>query len=140
MPSYLDTSVIVSTLVAEPRTPSVIRFLAAHRDDLVVTEFAAGEVASAISRMVRRLNISSTDGHGVLERFDSWRARSTVDADVENSDFQHARLLVRRFELKLRMPDALHLAAAQRLGATLVTADGTLAGAARDLAAPVIAF
>ena len=40
---------------------------------------------------------------------------------------------VRRFDLALRAPDALHLAIARRLDATLVTLDRRLAAAAGEL-------
>ena len=39
----------------------------------------------------------------------------------------------RRFDLRLRAPDALHLVIARRLDATLVTLDRRLATAARDM-------
>jgi predicted nucleic acid-binding protein len=40
---------------------------------------------------------------------------------------------VRRFELMLRAPDALHAAACKRAGHRLVTLDKRLAAAAKDL-------
>jgi predicted nucleic acid-binding protein len=45
---------------------------------------------------------------------------------------------VRRFDLKLRAPDALHLAICRRLQARLVTLDNNLARAARALDVPCI--
>jgi hypothetical protein len=136
--SYLDASVIVSTLVAESRTPAVFRFLASAGDDLIVSELTAAEVASGISRMVRRQDLSAADALGRLARFDAWRRVATVDAEIDSLDLRRASFLVRRFELKLRAPDAIHLAASLRLGATLVTADGTLANAARDINGAVL--
>lgn len=56
---------------------------------------------------------------------------------VSSSDIDAARDLVRHIELKLRAPDAIHLATAQRLGATLATFDVTLASAARALGVEV---
>ena len=44
-----------------------------------------------------------------------------------------AYIYVRRFDLALRAPDALHLAVARRLDATLVTLDRRLTAAAREL-------
>jgi predicted nucleic acid-binding protein len=138
VPSYLDASAIVSMLVAEARTPAVFSFLASTTDDLIVSELTAAEVASAISRMVRRQDLSSADAVGRLARFDAWRSATTIDAAIEDVDLRWASLLVRRFELKLRAPDAIHLAASLRLGTTLVTGDGTLANAARDNGGPVL--
>ena len=45
----------------------------------------------------------------------------------------HSYIYVRRFDLALRAPDALHLAIARRLDATLVTLDRRLAAAAGEL-------
>ncbi len=45
----------------------------------------------------------------------------------------HFYIYVRRFDLALRAPDALHLAIARRLDATLVTLDRRRAAAAGEL-------
>ena len=47
-------------------------------------------------------------------------------------------LYVRRFDLKLRAPDALHAAICRRLGMRLVTLDRRLAAAARALGIDVL--
>jgi predicted nucleic acid-binding protein len=46
-------------------------------------------------------------------------------------DIALAKTIVRRFETKLGVPDALHLAVATNSGFTLVTLDQRLADAAR---------
>jgi predicted nucleic acid-binding protein len=51
---------------------------------------------------------------------------------MDSSDFAGAEGLVRRLDLTLRTPDALHIAIARRAGAALVTFDkamATVAGA-----------
>jgi uncharacterized protein len=53
-----------------------------------------------------------------------------VNVEMQPTDVQQAAILVRRFELKLRTPDALHVAICARLGLTLVTRDGGMANAA----------
>ena len=58
--------------------------------------------------------------------------------DLHDGDVRHAGALVRRFDLKLRAPDALHLAACERLAMTLVTLDRGLAASAAALTVPVI--
>ena len=52
MSVYLDASIILPTMVEEAISEAVDRFLAASTD-LVISDFAAAEVASAMSRLVR---------------------------------------------------------------------------------------
>ncbi len=49
-----------------------------------------------------------------------------------------AEAFVRRLDLALRTPDALHIAMAQRVDATLVTFDEKMATCAKALGTPVI--
>jgi hypothetical protein len=135
---YLDASVIVPTLVPEARSLTALAFLRSASDDLLVSEYAASEVASAISRLLRLREVDLAAADAALDQFDEWRRSDTKVADIIRVDFDNMSRLVRRFELKLRSPDALHLAISIRLGATLVTADGNLARAARDCATPIV--
>jgi hypothetical protein len=57
----------------------------------------------------------------------------TMPADIHPADVRLAVTYVRRFELALRAPDALHLAIARRLDATIVTLDRRLSAAAVEL-------
>ncbi|MBV9375949.1 MAG: VapC toxin family PIN domain ribonuclease, partial [Alphaproteobacteria bacterium] len=75
-----------------------------------------------------------------LADFDAWRAAATSAADVHAADARLAYIYVRRFDLGLRAPDALHLAIARRLDATLVTLDRRLAIAANQLGVAVEAL
>ena len=61
----------------------------------------------------------------------------TLAAEIHAADVRLADAYVRRFDLGLRTPDALHLAIARRLDATLVTLDPRLAIAARELGVAV---
>ena len=58
-------------------------------------------------------------------------------ADIRGSDIRLAAAYVRRFDLALRAPDALHPAVAERLSVPLVTLDRRLATAARELGVSV---
>ncbi len=60
----------------------------------------------------------------------TWRERWAADAETTRADVDAAIQLVRRFDLVLRGPDALHIAMAQRLGARLCTFDARMATAA----------
>ena len=99
----------------------------------MVSEFAAAEVASALSRLTRMgaLERDVADGH--LGDFDAWRAAFTIDLDIQSSDIRLAHIFVRRFDLGLRAPDALHLAICRRAGHKLLTLDRHLAAAAKAL-------
>lgn len=133
MSAYLDASVILPTLVEEAGSPVVDRFLRAATEDFVVSEFAAAEVASAISRLVRTGALTKELAVSRLARFDGWRAMAATDLDFQVSDIRLANIFVRRFDLMLRAPDALHAAACRRADLRLVTLDRRLAAAAAEL-------
>jgi len=137
---YLDASVILPTLVEEPASAVVDRFMAATTETLVVSEFAAAEVASALSRLVRIGALDTADAAARLSDFDAWRATATVDLDLQASDVRLANVFVRRFELMLRAPDALHAAICRRSDLLLVTLDKRLAAAAVELGVRVHAL
>jgi predicted nucleic acid-binding protein len=135
---YLDASVLVTIIAEEPTSEIVDAFLERHGARLGVSDFAAVEVASAMSRMVRTHMITQTDAKARLVDFDAWRSFRTRTIDIEQSDFRLANTYVRRFDLMLRAPDALHAAICGRLNLTLVTLDRRLAKAARELGIDVI--
>jgi hypothetical protein len=76
---------------------------------------------------MRRLSAADADAR--LSEFEAWRALATSSADLHAADARLAYVFIRRFELGLRAPDAVHLAMARRLDATLVTFDRRLARA-----------
>lgn len=133
MSAYLDASAILPILIEEPGSAAVDGFLMATAEELVVSDFAAAEVASALSRLVRTDLLSAQDAAARLADFDAWRAGSTLDFEFRAADIRLANVYVRRFELMLRAPDALHAAACQRAGLLLVTMDRRLAVAAESL-------
>jgi hypothetical protein len=130
---YLDASAILPMFVTEPSSPAVEEFLARADDDLIVSEFAAAEVASGLSRLSRMLGLGVTIASAHLADFDAWRAAMTLDLDLVAADVRLANAFVRRFELGLRTPDAVHAAVCVRGGHTLVTLDRRLAAAAQAL-------
>jgi uncharacterized protein len=130
---YLDASVILSNLVEEPASPAVRQYLLVSGQQLLISDFAAAEVASGLSRLVRMQLLDRSDAIARLEDFDVWRAAISSQVDVHSSDVRLACAYVRRFELRLRAPDALNLAIARRLDVALVTLDGRMAAAARSI-------
>ncbi|MDO8901172.1 MAG: type II toxin-antitoxin system VapC family toxin [Phenylobacterium sp.] len=137
MSVYLDASAILPLLVEEAASPLVDAFVSGLGEPVVVSAFAAGETASAVSRLVRMGRLSADDARGLLDSFDAWRATSAARADLASSDVEVAHLYVRRFDLMLRMPDALHIALCRRERHVLITLDGRMADAARALGVAV---
>ena len=61
----------------------------------------------------------------------------TMPADIHGVDVRLAYAYVRRFDLALRAPDALHIAIDRRLDVSLATVDRRLAAAAGELGVTV---
>ena len=111
--------------------------MSAPTDSLFVSDFAAAEVSSALSRLTRMKFLTLTAAAAFLQDFDAWRAGVTSAADVISTDFKLADTFVRRFDLGLRAPDALHVAVCRRANHRLVTLDTRLAAAATTLGVAV---
>jgi predicted nucleic acid-binding protein len=124
--------------VEEPASALVDQFMAGVEEAICVSEFAASEVASGLSTLLRTQALDANTVHARLVDFDAWRAAETVLIDVESADLRSAGFIVRRFELMLRTADALHIAICRRLNASLVTLDLRLATAARALGLQVL--
>lgn len=127
---YLDASVLVPLVITEASSRAVEALLDRYEGKLLVSEFGAAEAASGVSRLVRMGQLAAADATAALDNLDAWRFAATEPVDVTPGDLRLAHLLVRRFELKLRAPDALHVAIAKRLGAQLVSRDGGMRAAA----------
>lgn len=134
----MDASVLIPSLVEEPTSAAVNAYLAAETGELLVSDFAAAEVASGLSRLVRTGFLAAEAAVSRLTDFDAWRAETAIAVDVLPGDIRSAYAFVRRFDLMLQAPDALHLAIAQRLAASVVTLDRPLARAARALGIAVV--
>jgi predicted nucleic acid-binding protein len=134
---YLDASVLLTIVVKEPGSDAINQFLEEVDTTVWVSEFASAEVASALSRLLRMKNLSLRNAQDRLAAFDDWIAADANLVDVEGVDVRLAARFVRRFDLMLRAPDALHLAMCRRLNATIATLDRRLAVAAQALDIPV---
>ena len=131
IPRYLDASVIVALFIEESLTKRARSAIVNQR--LIVSDFAVTELSSAVARRVRMGEITAGDAATLFGNVDAWVGRGAVMERLEPTDLAYATLLVRRLELGLRAPDAVHLAIVTRLNATLVTLDAKLAGAAAAL-------
>lgn len=139
MSAYADASALVSLFVPDTHSPRIDRFLRSHRILLLISDFAVAEFSSAILLRVRRQNLTHEQANAVLLKFDQWREQEAQSVDTIHADMVVATALLRRFDLKLRTPDALNLAIAQRVAVRLLTFDVTMADAARALGVEVVA-
>lgn len=130
MSLYLDASVLIPLIVEEDASAQVEAALRGARQPLITSEYAAAEAASGVSRLVRMEQLTPAAAAEALADLDAWRLGSTAAVDIEGSDVRLAHIYVRRFETKLRVGDAMHLALCRRLDATLMTLDGALKVAA----------
>jgi predicted nucleic acid-binding protein len=130
---YLDASVILPRVVEEPGSEAVRAYMLTTDEERLISDLAGAEVASGLSRMVRMRVMSPGDAEQHLGDFEIWRAATASPVDLHAADARLAYAYVRRFDLALRAPDALHLAIAHRLDATLVTLDRRMARAAAEL-------
>jgi predicted nucleic acid-binding protein len=135
---YLDASVLVSLFVRDANSDKADRALRAVRQMLIVSDFAAAEFASGISQHVRTRSIPASDARVAFSEFDEWTGRETERMEISNADVDNAATLLRRLDLPLRTPDALHVVMVQRNGSRLLTFDKTMAAAARALGIAVI--
>lgn len=86
-----------------------------------------------IALRVRTRDLRADEARAAFSHFDSWCAQHTQLVAVESADIAAAMDLMRRLDLSLRTPDAIHLAVAQRMGCMLLTFDGVMARTARAI-------
>ncbi|AQR62387.1 hypothetical protein BZG35_12580 [Brevundimonas sp. LM2] len=130
MIDYLDASVIVSIILNERSSASVAATIDQSDADIIVSQFAIAETSSAVSRLFRMRERSRELTEGLLLDIDKWVEATADLSEAVNEDVLRATELVRNLDLKLRAPDALHLAVAERLEARLITLDINLHAAA----------
>jgi predicted nucleic acid-binding protein len=119
--TYLDSSALVKLAVREPESAALRRYIRRRRP-LVSSALARTEVARALLSL----------GPRALQRGDSVLARVDL-VRINDRILTSAGAML---PVDIRSLDAIHLATAQQLGADLariVTYDGRMADAARDL-------
>ncbi len=134
---YLDASLLVALLTPEALSGRAEDFIGLRSGPLAVSDLASAEFASAIARRVRTRETTLAEARTDLSDFDLWVTRSAQRVEIAATDVALATTFLRRLDLPLRTPDAIHIAIAQRLGATLVTFDRRMAASAGALGAPV---
>lgn len=138
MTLWLDASVVVCLVLREPMSPSVDRTVAAATGRIIISDFCLAEASAAIARLVR-VGAKSPDAADTLySEMEAWAKDIAEHARIASDDVIEATRFVRRSDLALRAPDAIHIAASHRLEATLVTLDQGMARAAAALGVPCI--
>jgi len=133
---YLDTNTVIGLLTTDPLTTRVNALLRQGTDAMIVSDFAAAEFSGVIGRKMRTGVITHQYALEALTALDQLSLR-IHRVGLETGDIPQADIFLRRLDLPLQAPDAIHIAVAQRLGATLVTFDRRMAQAARTLGIPV---
>ncbi len=125
--NFLDTSVVAAYYLQETYSERV-QAIYQQNGGLYLTELVELELYSVLSRLVRAgaLDLDAARQAGALfsAHLD---AGLYVRTHLQAGHYQWARDVIARFELPLKLPDALHLAAAWREGLRLITADRQLA-------------
>lgn len=137
MSLYLDASVLVALLRNETGTEQAYALVTSATEPLVVSDYAVGEVASTISRYVRTGEMEESAARDRLDAHDEWVRAAAALITTDPVDIQDGARLVRRFELQIKLPDAIHLAACRRRGDRLATFDRRLARRATGLGVAV---
>ena len=130
---YLDTSIVVALFTPEPLSERADAFIRDSSAGLTISDLAAAEFSSAVARRVRMREFTVQQAAIVLSTFDEWLARSAQRVEITSTDVALGTAYIRRFDLSLRTPDALHIAVVQRIEARLVTFDRGMAAAALAL-------
>lgn len=135
MTVYLDTSILVSLFHNDKHTERASVWIAGV-DAFVMSSWALTEFSSALAVKARMRNLTDRGRREFELQLDQWLG-SRVVLPVDDSDMAEARRLVRN-EVRLRAPDALHLALAARHGCGLATLDEDMAAVARDIGLTVV--
>ncbi len=133
MSTYLDASILVAAFTTDALASRAETFLRSCATPLVVSDFTAAEFAAAIARKTRTGQIRNDAAWRGFTDFDTWVASAAARAILHTSDIAAAGSFIRRLDMPLRTPDALNIAIAQRIGATLATCDTRMAACARTL-------
>lgn len=137
---YVDTNLFIAAYVEEDATEAVLAWFARQSASiLMASDWTFVELTSALGLKVRRGQISAAQADATQNLFEATMLPALVVLPVDTVVFARAQLLMRRYELGLRAPDALHLALCLAEDhSVLATADQTLHAAARRLKQPSV--
>jgi predicted nucleic acid-binding protein len=134
---YLDTSVVVALFLPDVFEERAEAFLATAPSGLTLSDFVAAEFSAVVNVRLRNRDIALPAARDALSNFDDWSMRRCTRDEMLPADVREAERILRRLDLPLRAPDAIHLVIAQRINAQLATFDKQMSTAARALKIPV---
>jgi len=130
-PFYLDTALLVASLVHEQGTAVAHRFLRDTADcPWLISTWVDTELASALALQGRRGAISAVEREGAWQRFQELRSGRLQVLELIAADFDEAARLCLAEAPALRAGDALHIALCQRQKSCLVSFDQSMCAAA----------
>jgi uncharacterized protein len=135
---YIDTSILIGAMTPEAGTVRVLAWLAKQDSSaLNISHWTVTEFSSALSVKTRRGQITPGQQANAMAEIAKLAEETFIVSEVRSSHFITAARFVENITLTLRGPDALHLAIAMDIGATLCTLDKKLADAASAVGAKV---
>jgi len=130
---FFDTSVVIAYYLTESYSRQVQTFYT-NTSKPIISGLIEVEVLSVFSRLVRTSSLTLDQARQVTTNFaDHLEQGFYTRLNLRLGHYRQARDYIARFDLPLKAPDALHLAAAALEQLTLVTADGQLARNAETL-------
>lgn len=125
---YLDTSLLVAALGKEAATGWAQLWLSRQDPErLFISEWVSTEFASALSIKIRTGQLTVEDRARVAGPFTRLKAESLIVVPMAREHFVAAARFADQFAIGLRAGDALHVAVAAGLGASICTLDRRLA-------------
>jgi predicted nucleic acid-binding protein len=134
---YLDASFVVALITKDVFSERAERFLSTEMPALILSDYAAAEFASVVARRARTKELTKAGARAAFAALDQWALRATTRVETMAADVAAGSAFVRRLDLPLRMPDALNIAIARRMAATLATFDVQMASNAAVLGVAV---
>ena len=136
---YLDTSTLGCLFFREPAASTVLARLESVDDgNLCISAWTLAEMASVGAIKERTGNIDAAGRMEGLAAFNRFVSDFLTLAEVDSADFRTAAVLLDAPALALRAGDALHLAIARRIRASLATLDARQALAATHYGIPIV--
>lgn len=130
---YLDTSAVIALLTVDAFSDAAAECVASTALPLGVSDFTTAEVYAVLAVQCRRGENTADQRDAIAVRYDRFKSTEAECFALQAIDGRVAAQLVRQFDLKLRAPDALHLAICQRIGAALLSFDENQCDAAREI-------
>ncbi len=125
---YVDTSVVVALLTAEPKTPHVTKWFAELDETPISSDWLLPEFSSAMSIKLRSKQLSDAHVRRVRKEFELLISGGIQLVALSRSAFSLASDMVKQHRYGLRAGHSLHLAVGVECGASHVaTLDVTFA-------------